>query len=68
MITKDMNILGIVKMYPQTIEVFEKSGMGCIGCLASKFETIEQGAAAHNVDIDVLMYHLNDAVVNAKKV
>ncbi|MFA0815357.1 MAG: DUF1858 domain-containing protein [Anaerofustis sp.] len=66
MITGDMNIVGVIKMFPETIEVFQSSGMGCIGCLAAKNETIAQGALAHEVDLDVLMYRLNDAVIQKK--
>ena len=64
-ITKDMNIIGVIKMFPAAVEVFQESGMGCIGCLSAKFETIEQGAKAHDIDIDLLMYKINEAV-NAK--
>ena len=66
MITKDMNLLGVLKMYPAAVEVLQESGMGCIGCLASKFETIEQGAQAHGIDIDLLMYKLNEAITASK--
>ena len=38
------------------------AGMGCIGCAASHFENIEQGALAHGIDIDALMKGLNEAV------
>ena len=66
MITGDMNIVGVIKLYPETVEVFQSSGMGCIGCLAAKHETIAQDALAHGVDLDVLMYHLNEAVMQKK--
>ena len=42
------------------------SGMGCIGCAAAHFENIEQGAAAHGLDIDLLMAALNAAVDDAE--
>ena len=37
-ITKEMGIMEIVQSYPETIEVFQRFGMGCIGCAAAKFE------------------------------
>lgn len=61
MITKDMGIIEIVQKYPQTVEVFQNYGMGCIGCMASRFENLEQGAAAHGIDIDSLIKDLNNA-------
>lgn len=65
-ITKDMGILEVVQKYPETIEAFMNSGMGCIGCAAAHFETIEQGAAGHGLDIDLLMASLNAAVDEAE--
>lgn len=59
-ITKDMGIMEVVQKYPETVDVFAMSGMGCIGCAASHFENIEQGAMAHGIDIDKLMENLNE--------
>ena len=64
-ITKDMSIKEVVQQYPDTIEVFMNSGMGCVGCAAAHFENIEQGALAHGIDIDSLMKGLNDVVPQA---
>ena len=61
-ITKDMSIMEVVQKYPDTVEVFMNSGMGCLGCAAAHFENIEQGALAHGIDIDSLMQGLNDVV------
>ncbi|TDT47634.1 DUF1858 domain-containing protein [Fonticella tunisiensis] len=59
MITKDMSITDIVMKYPETAEVFASYGMGCIGCMAARFENLEQGALAHGFDIDTLLEDLN---------
>ena len=64
-ITKDMSIMEVVQKYPDTIEVFMNSGMGCVGCAAAHFENIEQGALAHGIDNDGLMKGLNDGVPQA---
>lgn len=61
-ITKDMGIVEIVQKYPETVEVLMNAGMGCLGCAASHFENIEQGAMAHGIDIDALIEALNAAV------
>lgn len=61
-ITKDMSILEVVQKYPDTVDVFVNSGMGCLGCAAAHFENIEQGAAAHGIDVDALIKNLNDAI------
>jgi hybrid cluster-associated redox disulfide protein len=62
MITKDMSITDIVENYPQTVEVLLKAGMHCFGCMAARFENIEQGALAHGIDVDKLMQDLNNTV------
>ena len=61
-ITKDMSILEVVQQYPDTVDVFVNSGMGCLGCAAAHFENIEQGAAAHGIDVDALIKNLNEAI------
>ena len=62
MITKEMSIVDVVQKYPQTVEVFQNSGMGCLGCAAARFENIDQGAAAHGIAIEPLIAALNKAV------
>lgn len=61
-ITKDMSILEVVQKYPDTVDVFVNSGMGCLGCAAAHFENIEQGATAHGIDVDALIKNLNEAI------
>ena len=55
-------IMETVEKYPATVEVFRTCGMGCLGCAAAHFETIEQGAKAHGMDLDRLLTALNAAV------
>lgn len=62
MITKDMGIMEVVEQYPQLIEVFRSFDMGCVGCLAAHYESIEEGASAHEVNVDALMIALNAAI------
>ena len=61
-ITKDMGIMEIVQKYPETIPALMNAGMGCLGCAASHFENLEQGALAHGIDVDALVDKLNAAL------
>ena len=61
-ITKEMGIMEIVQSYPEIIEVFQRFGMGCIGCAAAKFENLEAGAKVHGIDIDAMVDAMNDIV------
>lgn len=58
-ITKEMPIGDVVKQYPKTMEVFMKHGLHCIGCAVAAFESIEEGATVHGIDIEALMADLN---------
>lgn len=60
-ISKDMTIGEVVTKYPQTVEVFNRYGMGCLGCPATQFENVEQGAIMHGIDIEQLIDDLNKA-------
>jgi len=62
-ITMEMSIMDVVQQWPQTAQVFMRHGMGCLGCAAAHFENIEQGAAAHGIDIEALMAALNESMV-----
>jgi len=61
-ITGDMSIMEVVEQWPQTAQILMEHGMGCLGCAAAHFENIEQGAAAHGIDIESLMADLNKAI------
>jgi hybrid cluster-associated redox disulfide protein len=66
MINRKMSIEEIVKKYPETIAIFERHGLGCLGCQAALFESIEQGAEVHGVDVDALISDLNTEIKRAR--
>ena len=61
-ITKDMNFAEVLEKYPETARVLVEKGMHCVGCMAAHFETIEQGANAHKIDVDELVKEMNKAI------
>ena len=58
-VTKDMGILEIVQQYPEAVAVFQKYGMGCLGCAAARFENLEAGARVHGFDPDQMCEDIN---------
>jgi hybrid cluster-associated redox disulfide protein len=64
MITGDMSITEIVEKYPKTADILLSYGMHCFGCMAARFENLEQGALAHGIDVQRLLKDLNSAVIN----
>jgi hybrid cluster-associated redox disulfide protein len=61
-ITEDMNIKEVIDKYPETIGVFAKYNMGCIGCIASSFEKIRDIAGVHGVDVKSFLKDLNESL------
>lgn len=59
-ITKDMIIGDILDMDSGCAEYFFEIGMHCLGCPASRGESIEEACAVHNTDADELVAKLND--------
>ena len=62
-VTKEMSIIEIVQNYPQSLEVFAKYGLGCIGCAAARFENLEAGAKVHGVDPEQMVAEINALIV-----
>jgi len=58
-ITKDTIIGDILNIAPQTAPLFLSIGMHCLGCPASRGETVEQACAVHGVDADALLARVN---------
>ena len=58
-VTKDMGILDIVQQYPEAVAIFQKYGMGCLGCAAARFENLEAGARVHGFDPDQMCDDIN---------
>ena len=57
-----MKIGDVLDEFPETLKVFSEYGFHCIGCAASNFETIEEGAEAHKIDVDKFVNDLNKVV------
>ena len=57
--TKDMLIQQVIEMDEGTAEILMNAGMHCIGCAMAHGETIEQAAAVHGIDSDVLVGDIN---------
>jgi len=63
-ITKDMNIAEVVEKYPKVAKLLMEEGLGCIGCVASEFETLEEGLRAHGMDVEKFIKKINQLAEN----
>lgn len=61
-ITKNSIIGDVLDKHPETAELFFSIGMHCLGCPASRGETIEEACMVHGADVDTLIDSLNEAV------
>ena len=58
-VTKDTIIGDILDMDRETAVYFLNMGMHCLGCPASRGETVEQACMVHGVDADALVKEIN---------
>ena len=59
LVTKDMNIIEIAQKHPESIEIFHKYGLGCLGCAAARFENLEAGAKVHGFNVEDMVNDIN---------
>jgi len=63
-ITKDTIIGDILDIDSSTAPFFLSMGMHCLGCPASRGETVEQACAVHGVDYQELLDKLNEHIAS----
>ena len=61
-ITKNSIIGDVLDQYPGVADIFFGIGMHCLGCPASRGETIEEACMVHGADPDELIDSLNKAI------
>jgi hybrid cluster-associated redox disulfide protein len=66
-ILKENTIEEVVNNYPETMMVFMRHGLHCVGCHVSAFESIEEGAMAHGINVDALVADLNKVISSRKE-
>ncbi len=58
-VDKNMTFSELLEKHPEAAEDLMEAGMHCIGCPASSFETLEQGAEAHGINAKELVVKIN---------
>lgn len=61
-ITKDTIIGDILDIAPEAAPIFMSIGMHCLGCPASRGETVEQACAVHGIPYQEVLDKLNALV------
>ncbi|MBQ1976425.1 MAG: DUF1858 domain-containing protein [Clostridia bacterium] len=65
-VTKDTIIGDVLDYDVETAKFFFEIGMHCLGCPASRGESIEDACAVHNTDANELVKKLNDYFADKK--
>ena len=65
-VTKDTVIGDILDTDQETAPYFLEIGMHCLGCPASRGESLEEACAVHGVDCDELIEKLNTHLASKK--
>ena len=63
-VTKESIIGDVLDMDEGTAEFFFAIGMHCLGCPASRGESIEDACAVHGTDADELVKKINEYLEN----
>lgn len=59
-VTKESVIGDILDYEPETAQFFFAIGMHCLGCPASRGESVADACAVHGTDADALIAQIND--------
>ena len=64
----EKTIIGeVVDKHPEAAEVLLGIGMHCLGCPASRAETLEDACAVHGVDPQIVIKAINDVIAVSEK-
>ena len=66
-ITKDMTIGEVLDAQPGVAYFFLQVGMHCLGCPASRGETVEEACMVHGVDCNDLLSVVNEYLASQEK-
>ena len=59
-ITKNTTIGEALKLNKNAEAILQGFGMHCVHCPMSQMETLEEAAAVHGVDVDVMLEKINE--------
>lgn len=62
-VTLETLIGEIVRTYPEAIEVLLACGMHCLGCPASRGESLEQACMVHGLDAEEVVNAVNARII-----
>ena len=65
-VNKDTLIGEIVVQYPEAAEILLSIGMHCLGCPASRMESLQDACAVHGVDAQQVIDAINAKIAKSR--
>ncbi len=56
-------VADVLARWPQTISIFMRHRMACVGCAMAPFETLAEVAAIYNIDLNCFLTELEQVVL-----
>ena len=63
-ITADTLIMDCLKLNPDSAQILMSYGMHCLGCPASRGESLEEACMVHGVSADELVKKINEHIAS----
>ena len=57
--TREMSFEEALEAHPGAAHIFSQYGIGCSTCVVAPYETIDEGARSHHIDVEALLADLN---------
>ena len=62
-VDKNTTINEILNAYPEAMRFFNEKKMSCGSCFAVKFDTLENGALMHGMDVNSLIDKVQKSII-----
>jgi hybrid cluster-associated redox disulfide protein len=61
-LTANLTVAEVMDCWPETIPVFFRYRMACVGCSIAPFGTLAEVAAIYRLDLECFMYELRQTI------
>ena len=61
-IQPDLSVADVLQRWPQTIPVFLRHRMGCVGCTMAEYETISSAAEIYKLPLNRFLTELQQTI------
>jgi hybrid cluster-associated redox disulfide protein len=61
-LSAELTVADVLARWPQTIPVFFRHRMACVGCSIASFETLAEIAAVYNLDLGFFLSELEQII------